>query len=59
LIAGGRYALYGCTMAPGFTAAGFEAGTAAYLTPRYPARAVDIARYAVRGDDHVMPPGTI
>jgi hypothetical protein len=46
-------------MAPGFTASGFEAGTAAALLPCYPARAADIERYAVRGSDHVMPPGTI
>jgi predicted cupin superfamily sugar epimerase len=41
-----EFALYGCTMAPGFTEAGFEAGDPAELTRLYPARANDIAAYA-------------
>ena len=55
LIEPGDFALYGCTMAPGFTAAGFEAGTAAELLPHYPARAADIAAYAAHGNDLRMP----
>lgn len=55
LIAGGDFALYGTTMAPAFTPACFEAGTAAMLAPLYPARAADIALYAASGEDLVMP----
>ena len=56
LIAGGRYALYGTTMTPGFTPAGFEVADAAELIAFCPDRAEDIARYAVRGE-HELPPG--
>jgi len=60
LIAGGRYAFYGTTMSPGFTAAGFEAGTVSDLLARYPNRHADIERYAVPDDtNHTMPPGTV
>jgi len=55
LLEGGAFALYGCTMAPGFNADCFEAGTAAMLTSRYPDRAAIIARYAAQGEDLRMP----
>ncbi|MFD5227568.1 cupin domain-containing protein [Streptomyces qaidamensis] len=42
--AGGSWTLFGCTMAPGFTFAGYEHGDAAELTARYPAEAAGIAR---------------
>lgn len=47
LLPGGRFALYGCTMAPGFTNAGFEALRAARLAPRWPARAAEIERLSI------------
>lgn len=47
LLAGGRYALFGCTMAPGFTPDCFEASPAGPLIARWPARAADIRRLAV------------
>jgi predicted cupin superfamily sugar epimerase/uncharacterized protein (DUF952 family) len=47
LLPGGRYALFGCTMAPGFTPACFEAGYVEPLTRRYPAAAATIARLGV------------
>lgn len=47
LLPGGRWALYGCTMAPGFTPAIFEAGRLADLLARYPERAEDIHRLSV------------
>jgi predicted cupin superfamily sugar epimerase len=47
LLPGGRWALYGCTMAPGFTPDIFEAGRLADLLPRYPERAEDIHRLCV------------
>lgn len=43
LMAGGRYALFGCTLAPGFDSAMFEGGTRGELLARYPQRAADIA----------------
>lgn len=54
----GVYALFGCTMAPGFTGAGFEAGTTAALRASHPERVVDIGRLAVAdGDETTMPSG--
>lgn len=50
LVPGGAWALFGCTMAPGFTPAGFEGGHAAELRASHPARAGDIDRLAVPGD---------
>ncbi|MFF8399739.1 cupin domain-containing protein [Streptomyces sp. NPDC016172] len=40
---GGAWALFGCTMAPGFTFEGYEHADAAELTARYPAQAAEIA----------------
>lgn len=51
----GRYALFGCTMAPGFTGRIFEAGLASELIRQYPDRAADIRRLAVNGDSTRMP----
>lgn len=50
LVPGGRYALYGCTMAPGFTPAGFGAESAETMIPKWPDRADDIRRLSVAGD---------
>jgi len=47
LVPGGSWALFGCTMAPGFTSACFEGGQADELAAAYPARAADIARLGV------------
>lgn len=44
VIAGGRFALVGCTMAPGFTSDDFEAGERAELVLAYPAQAEQITR---------------
>jgi predicted cupin superfamily sugar epimerase len=48
LFPGGRYALFGCTMAPGFTFECFSASPAEPLIARWPSRAADIRRLAVR-----------
>ncbi len=54
----GTYGLFGCTMAPGFTGAGFEGGTADRLLASHPGRRADIERLAVpAGDEVAMPPG--
>jgi predicted cupin superfamily sugar epimerase len=47
LLPGGRYALFGCTMAPGFTPECFAASPAGPLVARWPAREADIRRLAI------------
>lgn len=47
LLPGGRYALFGCTMAPGFTPDCFTAAHAEALIAGWPSRAADIRRLAV------------
>ncbi|MSV82187.1 MAG: cupin domain-containing protein [Actinobacteria bacterium] len=58
LVAGGRWALFGCTLAPGFTGTCFEGGHAGELLQSYPSRSDDIVRLAI-ADDHetAMPDG--
>jgi predicted cupin superfamily sugar epimerase len=54
----GRYGLFGCTMAPGFTSAGFEAGTRSVLMASHADRRTDIERLAVPdGEPETMPDG--
>jgi predicted cupin superfamily sugar epimerase len=55
---GGEWALFGCTMAPGFTGTCFEGGTVTTLLATHPDRADDIHRLAI-ADDHTtgMPDG--
>jgi hypothetical protein len=43
LLPGGRYALLGCTVSPGFDFADYEHGERAALTRAYPAAAAEIA----------------
>jgi predicted cupin superfamily sugar epimerase len=57
LLAGGRYALYGCTVAPGFTGDCFEGGLRAELLEKYPERADDINRLTADHDQTKMPDG--
>jgi len=57
LVDGGRYALFGCTMAPGFNGACFEAGIAEKLIEQYPEREVDIIRLSVNDGETRMPDG--
>lgn len=54
---GGRYALFGCTMAPGFTGGCFEAGVAAELVEEYPDSAEIIHRLSVNRSETDMPMG--
>lgn len=58
LAPGGEWALFGCTMAPGFTGDCFEGGTVTQLLSTHPDRRDDILRLAV-ADNHVttMPDG--
>jgi len=58
LVAGGRWSLFGCTMAPGFTGTCFEGGTISGLLATHPDREPDIRRLGIP-DDHSteMPSG--
>jgi predicted cupin superfamily sugar epimerase len=53
----GVYALFGCTMAPGFTSAGFEGAETAALLQAYPDRTEDILRLASPDAETRMPDG--
>lgn len=55
--AGGRYALFGCTMAPGFTGGCFEAGPVDVLREAYPHATEVIARLGVRHGSTRLPAG--
>lgn len=56
MLEGGRYSLFGCTVAPGFTDDIFEGGTREELLKLYPDRADDINRFSVSGETK-MPEG--
>jgi predicted cupin superfamily sugar epimerase len=58
MISGGRYSLYGCTMAPGFTDDMFEGGTRDQLVDIYPDRANDINMLSCNEDETSMPRGS-
>jgi predicted cupin superfamily sugar epimerase len=51
LVDGGRWALFGCTMAPGFTGACFEGGRISQLLATHPDRDDDIRRLGLQ-DGH-------
>jgi len=58
LVPGGRWALFGCTMAPGFTGACFKGGGVAALLAAYPGREDDIRRLGIpEGHEATMPAG--
>jgi len=57
LVPGGRYALFGCTMAPGFTGSCFEAGRTHVLLSQYPGAADVITRLGVSDGGTMMPDG--
>jgi predicted cupin superfamily sugar epimerase len=57
MVAGGRYSLYGCTMAPGFTDDMFEGGIRDQLIDVYPDRVNDINMLGCSQDERSMPKG--
>ena len=58
LVPGGEWALFGCTVAPGFTGACFEGGSVGALLAAYPGREGDIRRLGIPdGHDTSMPAG--
>jgi predicted cupin superfamily sugar epimerase len=54
---GGRYALFGCTMAPGFTGSMYEGGLRDLLATQFPDRIADIARFGCGAEETAMPTG--
>ena len=54
---GGRYSLFGCTMAPGFTDDMYEGGTHEQLLEDYPDREADIQRFGAEPHETNMPKG--
>ncbi|HMZ08775.1 MAG TPA: cupin domain-containing protein [Anaerolineales bacterium] len=54
---GGKYSLFGCTLAPGFTGDIFTGGTQAELLRAYPNRAADILAYGLPNNETKMPDG--
>jgi predicted cupin superfamily sugar epimerase len=57
MLAGGRYSLFGCTMAPGFTGDMFEGGVRDQLSDVYPDRVDDINMLGCSQDEVRMPKG--
>ena len=57
LVEGGQYALFGCTMAPGFTGSCFTAGVADALIEAYPNEEKIIKKLSVNGHQTTMPDG--
>lgn len=58
LMPGGSWALFGCTMAPGFTGTCFEGGTINDLMVTHPGRHADIGRLGIPDEhDTSMPDG--
>lgn len=57
---GGRWSLYGCTLAPGFSGEIFTSGYADVLLADHPDRRADIERLAVpRGEEGGLPTGFV
>jgi predicted cupin superfamily sugar epimerase len=57
LVSGGGYALFGCTLAPGFTGRMYEGGARDALASRYPDRLADIQRFGAGTSQLQMPEG--
>ena len=57
MVAGGRYSLFGCTMAPGYTSDMFEGGVRDQLYDVYPDRVDDINMLGCSLDEKSMPKG--
>jgi len=55
MLAGGRYSLFGCTMAPGFTPGCFEAASPEKLTAKFPGQAAVIKRLSSRHGETRLP----
>ncbi len=58
MLEGGRYSLFGCTMAPGFTDDMYEGGRREKLIAAYPERQKDIELFGCDPDQTHMPEGS-
>jgi predicted cupin superfamily sugar epimerase len=56
-VEGGKYSLFGCTLAPGFTDDIFTGGTREELLKAYPERERDILLFGLDGGNTNMPKG--
>ena len=56
-VEGGKYSLFGCTLAPGFTGDIFTGGTQTELLQSYPNRRADILNYGLSEGETNMPDG--
>jgi predicted cupin superfamily sugar epimerase len=57
LLPGGDYAIFGCTVAPGFSADCFEAGIAGDLIAKYPDQKDMILKFAHNSSETTLPNG--
>lgn len=57
MVPGGRYSLFGCTMAPGFVGSIFEAAVTKELIVQYPEQEEAIRRLSINNDETHMPEG--
>lgn len=57
LAPGGHYALFGCTMSPGFVGTCFEAATANVLIEQFPDKAAIIKKLSINSHHTLMPTG--
>jgi predicted cupin superfamily sugar epimerase len=57
LVEGGLYALFGCTVSPGFTGSMYEGGKCGDLLTAYPDRVDDIQFLSVENNQTRMPDG--
>lgn len=57
IVEGGSYALFGCTLAPGFTSSMYEGGVREELLGNYPDRREDILKLTANDAETRMPEG--
>jgi predicted cupin superfamily sugar epimerase len=57
ILPGGTYALFGCTLAPGFTGSMYEGGVRETLLREYPERENDILKLTAKHAEKRMPEG--
>jgi predicted cupin superfamily sugar epimerase len=56
-IEGGKYSVFGCTLAPGFTSSCFQAATKEELLKNFPQQKDIILKLSITGDNTKMPEG--
>lgn len=56
-VEGGKYAVFGCTLSPGFTSNCFEAGLYDQLINKYPLLKPLLQKFCVHGNENKLPEG--